>query len=345
MVAGKVRKAFFDKTGTLTKQGLDFVSAFKGEELGNLANKTGVETSYISSGAMDPELQRGLAVCHTLSLSAEGELIGAAVDCMAFRAVPVAQVLDDKFISYNGESIECLKRFEFDHHRMTQSVIIRSGEESIVYVKGSPESIGKLCEQSSLPSNFKEKARQSARDGIYQLAIATSRYSCGKSMNEITREDIEKNLKFLGFINFQNSMKEDTPAVINELHQGNIACAMITGDNVLTGIYIAKKAGLIDSNKPVIIGNSVRNDQIEWVNASDDTPAPAPLISALPEFSYTTSLAMTGEVWNHLLKYDPKSALEYAKYTQVFGRSTPNDKVSIVSTFVEIGEITLMCGE
>lgn len=56
-------------------------------------------------------------------------------------------------------------------------------------------------------------------------------------------------------------------------------------------------------------------------------------------------MAMTGEVWRHLLNHDPKSALEFAKYTQVFGRCTPNDKVTIVSTFVELGEITLMCGD
>lgn len=59
----------------------------------------------------------------------------------------------------------------------------------------------------------------------------------------------------------------------------------------------------------------------------------------------STTLALTGEAWNYLLKHDPASALEYAKHTQVFGRCTPSDKVSIVSTFVELGEITLMCGD
>lgn len=90
---------------------------------------------------------------------------------------------------------------------MTQSVIIRHGDEVIVYAKGSPEAISKVCDPSSLPQNFVEKARQSARDGIYQLAIATYSFNSSKPMNEVTREDVERNLTFCGYINFQNSMK------------------------------------------------------------------------------------------------------------------------------------------
>ncbi len=50
-------------------------------------------------------------------------------------------------------------------------------------------------------------------------------------------------------------------------------------------------------------------------------------------------------MWEYLLNYYPKSALDYAKRTKVFGRCRPDDKVSIVSTFVEMGVITLMCGD
>lgn len=97
------------------------------------------------------------------------------------------------------------------------------------------------------------------------------------------------------------------------------------------------QVGIIEHGRAVVIGNSIQsNGQVEWVNASDDSPA-------VPHED--ASLALTGEVWEHLLKSDPKSALEYAKRTGVFGRCTPNDKVSIVSTFVEIGDIVLMCGD
>ena len=237
LVAGKVRQACFDKTGTLTKQGLDFVSALRGEELKNLTSSdgSGLEPSYHSSAPPDEVLMRGLAVCHTLNVSAEGTLIGAAVDRMGFAAVSKARLLDGKTVRFGSDTIEYMKRFEFNHHTMTQSVIIRHNNNVVVYVKGSPEAIGKLCRPETLPSNFHAKARQSARDGIYQIAIASTLFTSTKPTGEVTREDIERDLTFAGFINFQNQMKEETPQVIRELHEGNVACTMITGDNVLTG--------------------------------------------------------------------------------------------------------------
>lgn len=292
-----------------------------------------------------PNLSLGLAVCHTLNVSSSGELIGASVDRMGFSSNPNVKLVDPSTISYENETIQYLKKFEFDHHLMTQSVIIRRGDESIVFVKGSPEAIAKLCVESSLPEGFEEKARQAARDGVYQLAIATAPYKGTQDLGDVKREDIEKDLQFVGFINFQNTMKEDTPSVIQDLREGDVSSTIVTGDNVLTGIFIARKAGIIPQTATVVIGNNIREDEtIEWINAADDSPAEAPSISNLTESSFST-LALTGKVWNHLLQRDPGLALEYAKHTCVFGRCTPNDKVSIVSTFVEIGEITLMCGD
>ena len=332
LIAGKVKRAFFDKTGTLTKQGLDFLSAMTAAEF-----ESNVSSVSASSIITDSSLKLGLSTCHTLHASKRGELIGPAVDRMGFSAVSGVHILDEKTIRFEGKAVTYLKRFEFDHHSMTQSVIISHGDEVTVYVKGSPEAIAKLCVPSSLPSNFHEIARQSARNGVYQLAMATAPLKSTKSVNEIKREDIEKDLNFAGVINFQNSIKEDTPQVIRELHEGDIVSAMITGDNVLTGIHIARKAGLIGQDEDVIIGNSVQNGVIEWVNAADDSPASQPIISQ--------SLALTGEVWNHLLFSDPNTAMTLAPHTKVFGRCTPNDKVSIVSHFVERGLTSLFCGD
>lgn len=358
LVAGKVKKAFFDKTGTLTKQGLDFMGVDAGDES---------ETNSLA-------INRGLATCHTLQLSNKNELIGSAVDrSMVASVTSSVSFADHNTVIFEGETINYLKRFEFDHHRMLQSVIIRHKEEVIVYAKGSPEAIRKICAPSSLLANFDEMAAEAARNGIYQLAIATSSFKCDKDISDVKREDIETNLNFLGFISFQNKMKEDTPVVVAELRDGGVDCAMITvsqvcialfystlhqhlikisstscasyfqGDNVLTGVYIARKSGLIDADKNVVLGRMNAKGSIEWVNASDDSPtlAPPPSIEA---FSVMNVLALTGEAWNYLLEKDPESAFQYAKYTSVFGRATPNDKVSIVSVFVELGDITLMCG-
>ena len=120
LVAGKVKRALFYKTGTLTNQGLDFLSAKNGTEFQDL-ERVGVSS--------DPILKLGLATCHTLHASKSGELIGPAVDRMGFSAVE-AQVLDEKTVSFEGASVTYLKRFEFDHHSMTQSVVISQDRKS-----------------------------------------------------------------------------------------------------------------------------------------------------------------------------------------------------------------------
>mmetsp|Transcript_3722 Transcript_3722/g.7898 ORF Transcript_3722/g.7898 Transcript_3722/m.7898 type:complete len:135 (+) Transcript_3722:1483-1887(+) len=77
----------------------------------------------------------------------------------------------------------------FSHHRipktLTTSQLIGYCTLASAYahfitgapVKGALKAIGKLCIPSSLPSHFEAKARQSARDGIYQLGSPDSSIS------------------------------------------------------------------------------------------------------------------------------------------------------------------------
>jgi cation-transporting ATPase 13A3/4/5 len=172
---------------------------------------------------------------------------------------------------------------------------------------------------------------------IRQIVIATKAYTSDKGMHEVTRDDIENGLEFLGFINFQNPLKPDSPGVIAELRNGSVDCVMVTGDNVLTGVKIALDSGIMEKDRSVIIGDCIRDDgQIEWLNYFDDSPG-------VP--SDEMNMALTGKVWSYLLEHDPKSALEYAKRSKVFGRCKPDEKVSVVTTFVEIGAISLFCGD
>jgi magnesium-transporting ATPase (P-type) len=106
LVAGKVNVAFFDKTGTLTKTGMDLIS------------------STVNGDAA--RLSLGMAVCHTLTTTNTGE-IGNQVDKASFESS--GAVLKQKKGKYaeivHGEkTYSVLKRFEFDSHRVTQSVLI-----------------------------------------------------------------------------------------------------------------------------------------------------------------------------------------------------------------------------
>ena len=332
--------AFFDKTGTLTKNGMDFLSCDSGVDGGDKALADIAETC----------IKLGMAVCHTLAVTTTGELVGNQVDTVSFetsKAIMKQENGELPKISYLGEWFTVLKRYEFDTHRATQSVIVqKEGGKMLVFVKGSPEAIRALSSPSTVPASFNATLRKSSLSGIYQIAIGYKEFDlAGASIADISRDDVEFSLTFAGFVKFQNAMKEDTPAVLRELKDGNVLLAMITGDSVLTGICIARESGMIGENRKVVIGNKGANDEIEWTEEESAEKVKKPICDVLDSSTSNVDLALSGEAWSLLRSNDPKYASAIAKHVRVFGRCNPTDKVSVVSTFVENRYITLMCGD
>jgi magnesium-transporting ATPase (P-type) len=114
----------------------------------------------------------------------------------------------------------------------------------------------------------------------------------------------------------------------------------------LTGIRIAKECGMIRDNTSVLLASRVSSDgSLTWVEESSDEVADLPDLEKIQLGKADVELAVTGEVWGHLIQNDPKMAANLARCIRVYGRCTPFTKVSVVSTFVEMGYITLMCGD
>jgi magnesium-transporting ATPase (P-type) len=333
LVAGKVTRAFFDKTGTLTKQGLDFKSA-------RSANDWKSET-------ISHDMAMAMSSCHAVSFSSTGLLVGNPVDRTMFTvsgATLDTSVGTTVVTDSNGKRLEVVKHFDFDHHRMTQSVIVKLLDEKgsyVAFVKGSGESISKICKSDSLPSEFDSSVGKSAAAGIYQIAVAMKRLDA-HSISTIRRDDIENDCTFIGVLNFLNVMREETPDVIRQLSAGAVDSIVVTGDNTMNGIRAAKEAGIISANKTVIIGNVPHDsDSIIWTNeAGKEVGMP----SSDDLECNNIQLAMSGSAWLALRMQDPKVANHTAPFVRVFGRCTPYDKVSVVDTFVELGFITMMCG-
>lgn len=335
LIAGKVSTAFFDKTGTLTKQGMDFIS-FKCDNSDNTELSSNVTL--------------GMAVCHTLHPASDGQIFGNNIDSVSFESTGaelVQKAGEPLRVVFREKVYTFLKRYEFDCHRATQSVIVEDAEGSkLVFVKGSPEAVRALCLGSTLPDTFDETVRDSAKSGLYQLAIAFKSFDKSDTkLGDVSRDDVESKLKFVAFLNFQNVMKEDTPQVIKELEEGNVTVAMITGDSVLTGICIAKEAGIVKAGRTVFLAQMSHDGECQWINVDNDDVMAKPSKMMLEEKSSGIDLAITGDIWIKMLQDDPKYAASIAKYIRVFGRCNPSDKVAVVAHFVEGGYKTLMCGD
>lgn len=86
------------------------------------------------------------------------------------------------------------------------------------------------------------------------------------------RDEVEKNLNFLGFLIMQNKLKGATVKSIFELNEADIRTIMATGDNMLTAISVARKCGIIKEEQVVYLADLIADGAsqgITWKIAKD----------------------------------------------------------------------------
>jgi magnesium-transporting ATPase (P-type) len=164
-------------------------------------------------------------------------------------------------------------------------------------------------------------------------------------LSNVRREDVEGCLTFGGFINFRNPLREESSDVLSQVEESDMTLAMITGDNVFTGIFIARESGMIKPNRNVVIARLGDAKTIEWYDVDANAVIERPSPSVLSVSGKEIDLAITGEAWNILSSSQPQYTQAIMKHIRVFGRCKPADKVSVVTSFATNGYTTLMCGD
>lgn len=127
------------------------------------------------------------------------------------------------------------------------SVIVRLKDNSHeFFLKGSPEKVKTLCD--NIPQDFDQQIDNLAKQGLRVLALAGKKVDLNKdtNMNTIRREDLEKNLEYLGLLILGAKLKRATIPTLKILKNAQISCTMATGDNLETAISIARKCGLLE---------------------------------------------------------------------------------------------------
>lgn len=149
--------------------------------------------------------------------------------------------------------IGILRRFEFEAKFQRMSVIAKNYMDAQspfhFFVKGSPEKIKELSVASSLPEDFDEILNEYTERGYRVIALAHRLPPQGSTYQQlmtIPREDVEKDLTFLGFLVMQNKLKPATIKALAELNEADIRTIMATGDNMLTAISVGRKCGIVN---------------------------------------------------------------------------------------------------
>ncbi|CAH8525795.1 unnamed protein product [Schistosoma haematobium] len=265
-------------TGTLTEDGLDMWGIIPYED--GLFGDPELEPSELDNGP----LMECLATCHSLTLiegvlcgdpldlkmfqSTKWELIEEAADhCKFEMAVPAivrpsskTSLTEKTSEKFNGDDIPyevgILRQFPFSSSLQRMSVITRALNQNHfnIYTKGAPETIELLCRYDTIPRDFHSTLLEYTREGYRVLALAWKPLKATYTkVLHVSRERVEQNLRFLGLLIMENRLKPETTQVIETLRYANIRPVMVTGDNMLTALSVARDCEMIDELDRIIL--------------------------------------------------------------------------------------------
>uniref|UniRef100_A0A8D3C513 Polyamine-transporting ATPase 13A3 n=1 Tax=Scophthalmus maximus TaxID=52904 RepID=A0A8D3C513_SCOMX len=383
-MCGQLNLVCFDKTGTLTEDGLDLWGIQRAED----GSFSPPESEAAKESRVDSAFVAGMATCHSLT-KIEGELSGDPLDLKMFSATGwiLEEPTEEETALHNPImptvvrppnyvvpeanqnnplpfEIGIVRQFPFSSVLQRMSVVVRRlGEKHMnAYLKGAPEIVASLCKQHTVPQSFTETLETYTRQGFRVIALAHRQLESKLSWHKVqslSRDLIETNMEFLGLIIMQNKIKQETAGVLRELRQANIRTLMVTGDNMLTAISVARDCGMVRAHERVIIADAVppkdfQSASITWhytENPAQTTKdnqinleeGVSDKRQTLQEQSY--HFAMSGKAFAVITDHFPHLIQKLVLRATVFARMAPDQKTQLVEILQSIDYTVGMCGD
>uniref|UniRef100_A0AAQ5WYM8 Polyamine-transporting ATPase 13A3 n=1 Tax=Amphiprion ocellaris TaxID=80972 RepID=A0AAQ5WYM8_AMPOC len=356
------------------------------------------ESEAAKAGLVNSTFVACMATCHSLT-KIEGELSGDPLDLKMFSAtgwvleepteeetalhnliMPTVVRPPKNFIHEANQNnpltqnmelselpaceIGIVRQFPFSSALQRMSVVVRRlGEKHMeAFLKGAPEVVASLCKQHTVPQSFTETLETYTRQGFRVIALAhrqlESKLSWHKVQN-LSRDVLETNMEFLGLIIMQNKIKEETAGVLCELRHANIRTLMVTGDNMLTAISVARDCGMVLPHEKVIIADALppkdfHPASITWHYTEAPTQSGKDNQINLEEIMYDGQVsqpeqsyhfAVSGRAFAVITEHFPQLVQKLVLKATVFARMAPDQKTQLVEVLQGIDYIVGMCGD
>ena len=285
-----------DKTGTLTKNEMTVTKLFAGgrvfdvtgegyEPTGEIREVNG-QWPMVNGGAAIPE--HPLPLTPHPSRLPEGlhQLLTAAVLCNGATLREengTWQVIGDPTegallvaaakVALTKEGLEDSAPFEaeipFDAERKMMTVIRRTADGNMAYVKGAPDVLLPRCTHrltlDGLIEPMSDQQQQIigdtnaslAQQTLRVLAVAHRRLDT-QGMN-LSTDAVEKDLVFLGLCAMRDPLRPEAMEAVRLCREAGINTVMITGDHKETALAIARDLGLHDGDGSALTGHEIDN--------------------------------------------------------------------------------------
>uniref|UniRef100_A0A8C7FBI3 ATPase 13A3 n=1 Tax=Oncorhynchus kisutch TaxID=8019 RepID=A0A8C7FBI3_ONCKI len=270
-ICGQLNLVCFDKTGTLTEDGLDLWGV---QRVDNGSFHLSEENAYKES-LVKSQFVACMATCHSLT-KIDGQLSGDPLDLKMFEATGWVSDRNWTFNLCPSLFLNPSNVFHFPFSSALQRMCVVArllGEKRMdAYLKGAPEVVASLCKKDTVPEDFADVLEDYTKQGFRVIALAHRRLESKLTWHKvqnINRDQMEANMEFLGLIIMQNKLKAETAGVLEDLRRAHIRTVMVTGDNMLTAISVARDCGMIPPQDRVIIADALpskdgQSAKINW---------------------------------------------------------------------------------
>lgn len=170
--------------------------------------------------------------------------------------------------------VKLLGRLPFESSRRFGASLFEEGGIKKVSITGAPEILLHAAsherrERGNHPLSLEEKKEkeallnQYASEGSRLIAVLEKEVSYDTISEDFSEKDFQEGV-FLGFVLLDDTIRKDVPEAIKEIQDAHIRVVMVTGDNPVTALRIAKQVGIAQEGDLACAG-----DELTSLNDAD----------------------------------------------------------------------------
>lgn len=366
--AGRIDIACFDKTGTLTGEDL-VVEGIAGlglahSELPDKKEADGAHSNMTPVKNASLETQLVLATAHALVKLDEGDIVGDPMEKATLTSLGWTLGKNDTLTSTakaggTHGTVQIKRRFQFSSALKRQSSVamvhgtdVKTGQKlkgTFAGVKGAPETIMKMLVE--VPADYEETYKYFTRKGSRVLALAYKQLTVDSELgsakiNDLKREKVESDLVFAGFLVLHCPLKEDAKEAVQMLNESSHRVVMITGDNPLTAVHVAREVEIVDRDVLILDApeDNAGGEKLVWKSVDDKVSISVdPTKPIDPDILKSKDICVTGYALDKFKGYPGWN--EILRYTWVYARVSPKQKEELLLGLKDMGYYTLMAGD
>lgn len=279
-----------DKTGTLTKNEMTVTTLLAGEAVfdvtgegyspaGQIVEKDKIEAEPVEGlpfpAQPGPQPQPGLrqlltaaVLCNGATLRQENgvwQVIGDPTEGALLVAAAKAGLT--KEVLESASPFE--KEYPFEAERKMMTVIRRTAEGSLAFVKGAPDIVLKRCTHRMTSDGRIEPLSDQQRKAI----VVTNTSLAGETLrvlgvaqrpvdghgSTLSADAVERDLVFLGLCAMKDPLRPEAKEAVRLCREAGISTVMITGDHKETAVAIARELGLHDGEGRALSGSELND--------------------------------------------------------------------------------------